>query len=143
MIRDKRIKKEEKMGKTGFFKSFLTVLCTVLFFMMGVVMSEAKQNIDPNANEYTRIRAAHILVDTESQAKGLKNRIEGGEEFSKMAKQFSKCPSGQRGGDLGYFGRGQMVKEFETAAFNLPKGEISEPVETDFGWHIIKVTDKI
>ncbi len=114
-----------------------------LFLTTGVLMSEAKQTIDPNAQNYTKVRAAHILVDTEKQASGLKNRIEGGEDFAKMAKQFSKCPSGQRGGDLGYFGRGQMVPEFETAAFNLPKNEISAPVKTDFGWHIIKVTDKI
>lgn len=121
-----------------FIKLFIVCLC----IMMGVSMSEAKNNMDSNANNYAQVRAAHILVDTESQAKGLKNRIEGGEDFAKMAKQFSKCPSGQRGGDLGYFGRGQMVPEFETAAFNLPKGELSEPVQTDFGWHIIKVTDK-
>ncbi len=124
-------------------KKFFTVIIFTFFMMMGAGnMSNAKNTIDPNAESYTQVRAAHILVDTKSQASGLKNRIEGGEDFAKMAKQFSKCPSGQRGGDLGYFGRGQMVPEFETAAFNLPKGEISEPVETDFGWHIIKVTDK-
>ncbi len=122
------------------------IIATAIFtflMMMGVNMSDAKNSIDANAANYTQVRAAHILVDTKSQAQGLKNRIEGGEDFAKMAKQFSKCPSGQRGGDLGYFGRGQMVPEFETAAFELPKGEISEPVQTDFGWHIIKVTDKI
>lgn len=126
-----------------FLKPAFSFLLTFLFLMTGVLMSDAKQSIDSNANDYTKVRAAHILVDTEKQANGLKNRIEGGEDFGKMAKQFSKCPSGQRGGDLGYFGRGQMVPEFEKAAFELPKGEISEPVETDFGWHIIKVTDKI
>ncbi len=124
-------------------KKLLATIFFTFLFMMGVTMSEAKNSIDPNAANYTKVRAAHILVETKSQAQGLKNRIEGGEEFGAMAKQFSKCPSGQRGGDLGYFGRGQMVPEFETAAFNLPKGELSEPVQTDFGWHIIKVTDKI
>ncbi len=124
-------------------KKFFTAIIFTFFIMMGVNMSDAKNSTDANAANYTQVRAAHILVDTKSQASGLKNRIEGGEDFAKMAKQFSKCPSGQRGGDLGYFGRGQMVPEFETAAFNLPKGEISEPVQTDFGWHIIKVTDKI
>ncbi len=123
-------------------KKFFTAIIFTFFIMMGVNMSDAKNSTDANAANYTQVRAAHILVDTKSQASGLKNRIEGGEDFAKMAKQFSKCPSGQRGGDLGYFGRGQMVPEFETAAFNLPKGEISEPVQTDFGWHIIKVTDK-
>ncbi len=123
-------------------KKFFTAIIFTFFIMMGVNMSDAKNSTDANAANYTQVRAAHILVDTKSQASGLKNRIEGGEDFAKMAKQFSKCPSGQRGGDLGYFGRGQMVPEFETAAFELPKGEISEPVQTDFGWHIIKVTDK-
>ena len=125
------------------FKLITKCLLTAgLLLTTGVLMSEAKQTIDPNAQNYTKIKAAHILVDTEKQASGLKNRIEGGEDFAKIAKQFSKCPSGQRGGDLGYFGRGQMVPEFETAAFNLPKNAISDPVKTDFGWHIIKVIDK-
>jgi len=123
-------------------KKTLTGIIFTFLIMMGVTMSDAKNSIDANAKNYTQVRASHILVETKKQASGLKNRIEGGEDFAQMAKQFSKCPSGQRGGDLGYFGRGQMVPEFETAAFNLPKGEISEPVETDFGWHIIKVTDK-
>lgn len=123
-------------------KKFLASIVFTFLIMMGVNMSDAKNSIDANAQNYAQVRASHILVDTKAQAQGLKNRIEGGEDFSQIAKQFSKCPSGQRGGDLGYFGRGQMVPEFETAAFNLPKGEISEPVETDFGWHIIKVTDK-
>lgn len=108
----------------------------------GATMTEAKTQIDPNAKNYTEVRAAHILVETKQQAEGLKRRIEGGESFSEMAKKFSKCPSKQRGGDLGYFGRGQMVEEFEEASFNLPVNSISEPVQTDFGWHIIKVIDK-
>lgn len=113
-----------------------------LMIITGVLMSDAKSAIDPNAADYKEVRAAHILVDTKSQANAVKYRIEGGEDFAKVAKQFSKCPSGQRGGDLGYFGRGQMVQEFETAAFNLPAGQLSDPVQTDFGWHIIKVIDK-
>lgn len=121
---------------------FLKLFFTGLILMTGVLMSDAKTKIDPNAQNYNQVRAAHILVETESQARGLKLQAEGGEDFAKLAKQFSKCPSGQRGGDLGYFGRGMMVSEFETAAFELPKGEISEPVHTDFGWHIIKVIDK-
>ncbi len=113
-----------------------------LMIITGVLMSEAKSTIDPNAANYNQVRAAHILVDTKAQANAVKYRIEGGEDFAQVAKKFSKCPSGQRGGDLGYFGRGQMVAEFETAAFNLPVNELSEPVQTDFGWHIIKVVDK-
>ena len=120
----------------------LGLFLTGLMIITGVLMSEAKSQIDPNAANYTQVRAAHILVDTKSQANAVKYRIEGGEDFAKVAKQFSKCPSGQRGGDLGYFGRGQMVSEFETASFNLPVNQLSEPVQTDFGWHIIKVTEK-
>ena len=59
-----------------------------------------------------------------------------------MAKKYSKCPSGASGGDLGYFGKGEMVPSFEAAAFKLPVGSVSEPVQTQFGWHLIKVYDK-
>ena len=103
---------------------------------------EAKQNIDPNANDYTEVRALHILTKTKNQANAIIMRINNGESFKELAKQFSNCPSGQVGGDLGYFGRGVMVPEFEKAAFDTPKGEISEPVQTDFGYHVIKVIDK-
>ena len=76
------------------FKLFLASL----IIMTGVLMSDAKSQIDPNADKYTEVHAAHILVDTKSQANAVKYRIEGGEDFAKVAKQFSKCPSGQRGG---------------------------------------------
>lgn len=91
---------------------------------------------------YTSVRAAHILVDTKSEAQSLKNKIDSGESFESLAKKYSKCPSGQNGGDLGYFSRGQMVKPFENAAFDLPVGMVSAPVQTQFGWHLIKVYDK-
>lgn len=91
---------------------------------------------------YTSVHAAHILVDSESEAKALKTRIDNGESFENLAKEYSKCPSKQNGGDLGYFGKRQMVKPFEDAAFSLQAGQVSEPVETQFGWHLIKVYDK-
>ena len=88
-----------------------------------------------------KVRVSHILVQKQSQAIDLLNKIKAGEDFSKLAKENSLCPSRKRGGDLGYFGKGQMVKEFEQAAFNLEIGQISEPVRTQFGYHIIKRID--
>lgn len=110
--------------------------------MFVTLASQAKVELDPNAQSYTKVNAAHILVSSESKAKALKNRIENGESFASVAKKYSACPSGEYGGNLGYFERGKMVKEFEDAAFSLPVGEISDPVRTDFGWHLIKVIDK-
>jgi peptidyl-prolyl cis-trans isomerase C len=90
----------------------------------------------------TEIKASHILVDTEQEAINLKEEILSGKAFEDVAAEHSTCPSGARGGDLGFFGRGQMVSEFEEAAFDLKVGEISAPVRTNFGWHLILVTDK-
>ena len=90
----------------------------------------------------TMVRASHILVDTKEEALKIKADIENGKiSFEDAAAKYSKCPSGSRsGGDLGGFGRGQMVKPFEDAAFKAPVGEITEPVQTQFGYHLIKVT---
>jgi peptidyl-prolyl cis-trans isomerase C len=90
----------------------------------------------------TEIRASHILVKTEDEAKKLYDEIQNGKDFGQIAQEVSLCPSGQNGGDLGFFGKGMMVKPFEDAAFSLEIGEISQPVETQFGWHLIKLTDK-
>ena len=88
------------------------------------------------------IQASHILIEEEDLAKELYEKIKNGEEFEKLAEENSTCPSSQRGGDLGMFYPGQMVPEFDEAAFAMEVGEISEPVKTQFGYHIIKVTDK-
>jgi parvulin-like peptidyl-prolyl isomerase len=85
-----------------------------------------------------KVHCAHILVKTEKQVKEILERLKKGEKFSTIAKSVSLCPSKKRGGDLGTFGRGQMVKEFEKAAFALEKGQISGIVKTQFGYHIIK-----
>ena len=90
----------------------------------------------------TQVRASHILVKTKNEAENILNRLRSGARFEDMARKHSQCPSGRKGGDLGYFGKGQMVKPFEEVAFRLNKGEISPPVETQFGFHIIFVTDK-
>jgi peptidyl-prolyl cis-trans isomerase C len=88
------------------------------------------------------VRARHILVKTEQEAKDLVKQLRAGADFNELAKKSSDGPSSQTGGDLGYFSRGQMVKPFEDAAFALQKGQISDPVQTEFGWHVIKVEDK-
>jgi peptidyl-prolyl cis-trans isomerase C len=85
-----------------------------------------------------KVHCAHILVKTEQEAKDIYSDLTEGVSFAKLAEQKSLCPSGRKGGDLGTFGRGSMVKPFETAAFALKKGETSHPVKTEFGWHIIK-----
>ena len=90
----------------------------------------------------TQVRASHILVSTEQEALDLKKIIDGGEDFGKVAQQHSQCPSGRKGGDLGFFGKGMMVPEFETAAFNSQVNEVSAPVKTQFGYHLIKVTEQ-
>jgi len=85
-----------------------------------------------------KVHCAHILVKTEQEAKAVQERLKKGEKFANVAREVSLCPSGKRGGDLGTFGRGKMVKEFEKAAFDLQKGETSPIVKTKFGCHIIK-----
>ncbi len=88
------------------------------------------------------IRASHILVKDEKTAQKLKAEIDNGADFAKVAKKHSICPSAKDGGDLGFFGKGQMVPEFEEAAFALPLGVVSKPVRTEFGYHLILVTSK-
>lgn len=89
------------------------------------------------------IEARHILVDTEAKAKELYDKIAAGEDFAKLAEANSNDPGSKAdGGKLGYFSKGQMVKEFEDAAFALKKGEVSKPVQTKFGWHVIKIEDR-
>ncbi len=86
----------------------------------------------------TKVQCCHILVKTQTEANAVKARLDKGEKFGEVAKQVSLCPSGKKGGDLGSFTRGKMVKEFEKAAFTLEKGQVSAPVKTQFGYHIIK-----
>lgn len=89
------------------------------------------------------VKAAHILVEDEAKAKDLADKIAKGGDFAALAKEHSKDPgSKDQGGDLGFFGRGQMVPEFEKAAFETEKGKVSAPVKSAFGWHIVKVEDK-
>ena len=84
------------------------------------------------------ISAKHILVEQSYEADDLLKKIADGESFSDLAQKFSKCPSGQTGGDLGEFGKGQMVAPFEEAAFALEVDQVSGPVQTQFGYHLIQ-----
>ena len=88
-----------------------------------------------------QVKASHILVSGINQANDLLSRITSGESFAELAKKHSTCPSGKSGGDLGFFGKGQMVKAFEDAAFGAGKGQVVGPIKTQFGYHLIKVTD--
>jgi peptidyl-prolyl cis-trans isomerase C len=101
-----------------------------------------------------QVKASHILIKTEPSAgeeeKGkarkkledVQAKLKKGEKFDALAKQFSECPSSEKGGDLGYFSRGQMVKPFEDAAYAMKPGDVSDIVATQFGYHLIQVTDK-
>ena len=87
--------------------------------------------------------ARHILVETEEQCQTLKNQIEsGGAEFADLAKEHSSCPSGQQGGDLGEFGPGMMVKEFDEVVFSADVNTVQGPVQTQFGYHLLEVTSR-
>ena len=87
-----------------------------------------------------KVRTSHILVEKQSQALRVLEELRNGADFGELARKYSQCPSRKRGGDLGFFGRGQMAREFERAAFALKVGEVSQPVRTQFGYHIIKRT---
>ena len=114
--------------------------------------AEIRNYYDQNKERFSQmasdqIRAAHILVDSEAKAKELIEQLQGSSDvdadFKDAAKQYSTCPSAQQGGDLGYFGKGQMVPEFDNVVFSMDRGQISkQPVRTDFGYHVIYVADK-
>ena len=86
--------------------------------------------------------ARHILVQTEEQCENLKKEIEGGADFAAIAKEYSDCPSGERGGDLGEFTPGQMVKEFDEVVFSGEVNKVLGPVKTQFGYHLLEITSR-
>jgi peptidyl-prolyl cis-trans isomerase C len=89
-----------------------------------------------------KARARHILVSTKEVCDNLKTKIEAGEDFAAIAKSHSTCPSGKQGGDLGEFGPGQMVKEFDSVVFNAELGKVHGPVQTQFGYHLLEITSR-
>jgi len=90
----------------------------------------------------SKASARHILVSTKETCEDLKTKIEGGEDFADMARQHSTCPSKEKGGDLGEFDRGRMVKEFDEVVFSGEVGKVLGPVQTQFGYHLIEVTKR-
>ncbi|SFE14446.1 peptidyl-prolyl cis-trans isomerase C [Sulfitobacter brevis] len=95
-----------------------------------------------NAEPTEEYNASHILVETEEEAKAIQTEIEGGADFTEIAKEKSTGPSGPSGGELGWFGAGMMVPAFEAAVVEMDTGAVSDPVQTQFGWHIIKLNEK-
>ena len=87
-----------------------------------------------------KVRASHILLESKDKAENIQEQLDNGKSFEKLAKEASECPSSEKGGDLGWFGKGKMAKPFERKAFEIDEDEISEPVKTQFGWHLIKKT---
>jgi len=86
--------------------------------------------------------ARHILVETQEKCEDIKRQIDSGADFAELAKEHSKCPSGEHGGDLGEFSSGQMVKEFDDVIFSGDLGKIHGPVQTQFGFHLIEITGR-
>ena len=89
-----------------------------------------------------RARARHILVSSKEACENLKTQIESGGDFAALAKENSTCPSGKQGGDLGEFGPGQMVKEFDSVVFSGELGKVHGPVQTQFGYHLLEITSR-
>lgn len=129
------------------------ILVILVLLMAGVVLPAhqsvfakdlytAKDYMVNIGDTYSEVRASHILVSSKGEAEKIRQEILDGKSFEDAAKEYSSCPSSAKGGDLGYFSRGMMVPEFEKEAFALPVGQISKPVRTQFGWHLISVTDK-
>ena len=117
-------------------KIFMAI--ALIFGGLGAFANYFNPNLDVH-----EVRASHILVKTRTEAVKIKKEIESGQiSFEDAAREYSLCPSGQNGGDLGYFNRKQMVQQFSDTAFDLKVGQISDPVGTKFGWHIIKTTGK-
>lgn len=146
--------KEEKMDDSEEFAIELEKMKVHLIKTMAlrqlfeaIVLTEKEKNAyyEENSQKFMKpmqANAAHILVKTEEEGKKVIERLNNEESFEDIAKDVSQCPSKEKGGDLGYFGQGQMVPEFEEATFKMNIGDVSELVKTQFGYHVIKLLDK-
>ncbi len=131
-----------KKMKENFLKQYAM---NAMFQQAEVSDEEIQAFYEENPDQFQQpeqTKASHILVDEEEEAKKIKDELDNGASFEEKAQEASGCPSSQKGGDLGYFSKGKMVPEFEAVAMDLKPGEISEPVKTQFGYHIIKVVDR-
>lgn len=145
---------DEKMNETDAFKVMMEnatrdilAQLAVNSVMKNVIVTEeeCRAYYDANSQHFTKgatVSAKHILTDSEEKCGDIRKEIEGGKAFEEAAQEYSTCPSGSRGGDLGEFGKGQMVPEFEKAAFEGEIGQVIGPVKTQFGYHLIKVEKK-
>lgn len=134
--------KEVEKAKTNILKQFAI---SRLLDGINVSEDEIAGYYEGNQSQFAAppsVKAGHILVDELSQAEKISEEIQKGLSFEEAAKNYSSCPSREQGGDLGYFTRGKMVPEFEDAAFDMEAGQVSSPVKTQFGYHLIKVYDK-
>lgn len=144
---------EQQLATTGATKSTLEkdivkYLQTVKLLEPRIKISDEeintyfKENKDSLAQE-EQVEASHILVESKAEAKDIIEKLADGKKFADLAKEYSTdTASAEKGGELGFFGKGEMAEEFEKVAFSLEKGKISDPVKTSYGYHIIKVTDK-
>lgn len=149
-----KLAEEEKIRESKEYKETLAKMenelashmaATGVIDKVTVTEQEAKDYYDKNPSQFVsekQVKAKHILTDTEETAKKVADEIAKGKPFEEAAKEYSTCPSKEKGGDLGYFGKGQMVPEFEKAAFEGSVGELLGPVKTQFGYHLIVVDDK-
>ena len=146
-IKDGVDKSPEYLDEIERYKKHALMKVTVekIIEKVEVTDEDAKKFYDENPTQFAQpeqIHASHILVSDDEEMEKVLAELKADETFEDVARKYSICPSKENSGDLGFFGRGQMVKEFEDAAFNLKVGEVSEPVKTQFGVHVIRLEEK-
>ncbi|MEE3349890.1 MAG: peptidylprolyl isomerase [Candidatus Gastranaerophilaceae bacterium] len=128
-------------------KSFIIKITAICFLLTSTAFAWGWNDIkkayaESEAPVLAGVSAQHILVKNAADAVAIKKELDNGGDFEYYARKYSICPSGRNGGYLGYFEHGQMIPEFEKKAFSMEVGEISNPIRTNYGWHIIRVVDK-